>query len=292
MYKLVFFFGLIFLANHVSLAAVEFVSHDSDIYYSTGANVPSFGPTENLLPMFDMYSYWDTVNIDAYGFDFSLLPASLGITLLPSTDCGFTVPFEGLLTSKFGQRWGRHHNGVDIDLETGDTVMAAFDGVVRVSGYNPGGFGNFVIIRHYNGIETLYGHLSQRDVKCGDLVNSGQTIGLGGSTGHSTGSHLHFETRLYGKPFDPTSIISFDSGWVVSDTVSIEKENFANKNRTADVHGTHHKKAPVAGKYHKVKSGEGLYGIARRYHLTVVQLKKMNGLRGNTINPGKRLRVR
>ncbi len=294
-YKVLFVLGLIFLAHHVSVAAIHpiGIGHDSDMY-NNGVNNPDLAVGQQLVPFFDFYSYWDTTAVDPYGFDFRLLPSSLGICLLPSSDCGFSIPVEGILTSHFGPRWGRHHNGVDIDLETGDTVKAAFDGVVRVSGYNPGGFGNFIVVRHYNGLETVYGHLSQRLASSGEIVNAGQVIGLGGNTGRSTGSHLHFETRFLGQPFDPTKLISFEAGTMHQDTLAIEASMF-NKGASHADHAGEAKvgAAKAAYKYHKIRSGDTLGAIARRYHTTVKNLCRLNHISTRKIlRPGTRLRVR
>ena len=123
---------------------------------------------------------------------------------------GFSMPVSNNnITSGFGKRWGRNHNGVDIRASIGDTVYAAFSGKVRVARYNANGYGNFVVIRHHNGLETVYGHLSKHLVEANDYVETGQPIGLAGNTGRSTGPHLHFETRFCGKPINPNNIVSF-----------------------------------------------------------------------------------
>ncbi|MCB9252399.1 MAG: peptidoglycan DD-metalloendopeptidase family protein [Flavobacteriales bacterium] len=131
------------------------------------------------------------------------------IQLVDRDHCGFMTPCKGLITSNFGWRWGRLHAGIDIDLETGDPVVAAFDGIVRKAGWN-GGYGYFAIISHFNGLETLYGHLSKLQIQVLQAVKSGQIIGLGGNTGKSRGSHLHFEVRYMGQPMNPKLLINFN----------------------------------------------------------------------------------
>jgi murein DD-endopeptidase MepM/ murein hydrolase activator NlpD len=116
----------------------------------------------------------------------------------------FTMPTDSKqVTSVYGQRWGRLHAGLDIKVYIGDTIRAAFDGKVRIVKYDARGYGKFVVIRHPNGLETYYGHLSKQLVKENQDVKSGEPIGLGGNTGRSTGSHLHFETRLCGISINP-----------------------------------------------------------------------------------------
>lgn len=177
------------------------------------------------FPFWDMYAYWDTLSINPYKLDVDALPDSLDVHIL-HMDCGFALPLSGMaLTSKYGYRWGRQHKGIDFDLETGDTVRNMFDGIVRVSGYHSG-YGNVVLVRHHNGLETLYGHLSKRLVRSGEMIYAGHVIGLGGNTGHSTGSHLHFETRFMGLPFDPQKILNLDSGELYDEFMVVNKELF------------------------------------------------------------------
>ena len=137
----------------------------------------------------------------------------------------YVHPFHGRATSKFGFRKYRYHLGVDIDLETGDSVVSCFDGKVRIAQYSKT-YGNVVVVRHENGLETYYAHLSKLEVKVGQDVKAGELLGLGGNTGHSHGSHLHFETRFRGQPFDPNMIIDFDRMCLRADTYYLSKSNF------------------------------------------------------------------
>ena len=131
---------------------------------------------------------------------------------------GFAMPTPSRkINSPFGPRWGRSHEGLDIKVYIGDTICAAFDGKVRVVDFNANGYGYYVVIRHPNGLETLYGHMSKQLVKPDQIVRAGQPIGLGGSTGRSTGSHLHFETRLCGQPINPALMFDFVHQDVTSD---------------------------------------------------------------------------
>ncbi len=177
-----------------------------------------------MLPEYDFYAFWDTLHVDAYRFDLRKLQEIIPLTVL-EMDCDFAMPIYGRTNSPFGWRHGRPHTGIDLQLRTGDSVYAAFDGVVRMSKYY-NGYGNCVVVRHYNGLETLYAHLSKLDVKPGTLVNAGQLLGLGGSTGHSTGPHLHFEIRFLGRPLNPASVIDFPNETVKIDTLNIESKLF------------------------------------------------------------------
>ena len=177
--------------------------------------------------------YYPELSFD-YGFDFeSLNPYRYSLENLKDTlaiviadsHCGFQFPHPGKVNSTFGWRKGRVHSGIDLQLDWGDTVLAAFDGVVRVSKYHKA-YGNFIIIRHFNGLETLYAHLKKRDVQHGDTVLAGDLIGLGGSTGRSTGAHLHFETRFLGRPIDPEVFIDFENRCLKSTVTQIHAGTF------------------------------------------------------------------
>ena len=170
--------------------------------------------------------YWDTGTLFPYKeYPLSEMPASLAIDLVDSLKC-YHYPHKGSIRSKYGIRHRRRHQGVDIPIKTGDPVYATFDGRVRISEYNRGGYGNLIIVRHDNGLETYYGHLSERLVQSGEWVEAGQIIGLGGSTGRSTGPHLHFETRYYGQAFDPERLIDFESGILRRQTFLLKKSFF------------------------------------------------------------------
>ncbi|MBI1305796.1 MAG: peptidoglycan DD-metalloendopeptidase family protein [Bacteroidetes bacterium] len=240
-----------------------------------------------LIPCADLYHFsWDSLNVDLPRLDAK--DSSDGICLsLVESDCGYFHPCPGDINSDYGWRKYRMHKGVDIDLETGDSVFAAFDGVVRIAKYNYGGFGNYVLIRHYNGLETLYGHLSVRLVQPNQTVRAGEVIGLGGSTGRSTGPHLHFETRYKGLPIDPNRIIAFDSQSLKLDTLSLTVQDF--KAVTPPPSST--TRSSVS--YYKVKSGDTLWSISRRYGTTVDRICRLNGIsRNSTLRIGQRLRIR
>lgn len=240
-----------------------------------------------LIPCSDIYDYsWDSLNLDKP----CVRPTdtSLNIVLgLVENECSYMHPCDGPITSNFGWRRYRMHKGIDIDLVTGDPVYAAFDGVVRISKYNYGGFGNYVVIRHYNGLETLYGHLSERLVQPNQTVKAGEVIGKGGNTGRSTGSHLHFEVLYRGTQINPNKVISFEENQLVADSVHLTLKDFKYTAKTPSGY------TPGGQRYHRVRSGDSLWRISRRYGTTVDRLCRLNGINRNaTLRIGKTLRVR
>lgn len=141
---------------------------------------------------------------------------------------GYVAPIRGKLTSPYGYRarFGRMHKGVDLNLHVGDTVRSAFDGRVRITKFEGKGYGYYVVVRHDNGLETVYGHLSRFLVKPNQYVKAGQPIALGGNTGHSTGPHLHFETRFMGLAINPAAIIDFDNFVTHKDVFTFDKNSY------------------------------------------------------------------
>ena len=248
--------------------------------------------------------YWDTTTLFPYReVDMSGMPKSVVIDLVDSLTC-YHCPYQGTVHphGKYGPRRRRQHQGVDLPLKTGDPVYATFCGRVRISQYNKGGYGNLVIIRHDNGLETYYGHLSERMVEPGQWVEAGQIIGLGGSTGRSTGPHLHFETRYYGQSFDPERLIDFKNGTLSRETFLLKKSFFsiysnAGQDFEDQIANEEQDKKEAAEKaamkYYKIRSGDTLGAIARRHGTTVANLCRLNGIKSTTIlRIGRSLRVR
>ena len=248
--------------------------------------------------------YWDTTTLFPYReVDMSGMPKSVVIDLVDSLTC-YHCPYQGTVHphGKYGPRRRRQHQGVDLPLKTGDPVYATFCGRVRISQYNKGGYGNLVIIRHDNGLETYYGHLSERMVEPGQWVEAGQIIGLGGSTGRSTGPHLHFETRYYGQSFDPERLIDFKNGTLSRETFLLKKSFFsiysnAGQDFEDEIANEEQDKKEAAEKaamkYYKIRSGDTLGAIARRHGTTVANLCRLNGIKSTTIlRIGHSLRVR
>ncbi len=247
--------------------------------------------------------YWDTEKLFPYkDVEYASLPKSLVIDLVDSTN-GYHTPYKpSPIRSRYGPRRGRAHQGVDLALKAGEPIYATFSGRVRISQYNRGGYGNLVVIRHDNGLETYYGHLSERMVEPNQWVEAGQVIGLGGSTGRSTGPHLHFETRYYGQSFDPERLIDFKSGTLSRETFLLKRSYFSIYSRAGQdfedeiANEEQDKKEQAereAMRYHKIRSGDTLGAIARKYGTTVGNICRLNGIKSTTIlRIGRTLRVR
>ncbi len=254
------------------------------------------------FPSNDLYSSWDTTVIHPYSFAQCFKQDSALVRLTEPTDCGFVLPFRGNVTSEFGWRKRRPHYGTDIDLETGDTVVAAFDGMVRIAKLNRS-YGNVVIIRHNNGLETVYAHLSKILVEPGQKIEAGQQLGLGGNTGHSYGSHLHFEMRYLGQAIDTEDFIDFSRGCLKKNECLITKSDVENKYDLRALHSRHKKdlnharaangaKGNVKGKVYKVRSGDTLGRIAARNHTTIKAICKKNGIKQTKVlRPGQKLKI-
>lgn len=245
----------------------------------------------------DLYSSsWNTQSTHCYSR--SELPDSFKIDLR-----GFAMPTPSRnITSRFGYRraFRRIHKGLDIKVYIGDTISAAFDGKVRIVKFDAGGYGNYVVIRHDNGLETIYGHMSKQLVKVNQDVKAGEPIGLGGNTGLSYGSHLHFETRLLGEAIDPSLLFDFANQDVTGDFYVYhkngkEKSNTMLANNDADSKDKGTTASRSSGRtgnhYYKVHKGESLYSIAGKLGLSVAQLCSVNRIGKKTkIRPGQILR--
>ena len=176
---------------------------------------------ELLFPAEDLYDSWSNDWVNPYRNTAVKLPDSLRIDVSEFVSPVGYSSGDGRLgevTSNFGWRRRRMHNGIDLKVYTGDTIYASFSGKVRVRKFERRGYGYYLVVRHNNGLETVYGHLSKFLVKQDDVVKAGQPIALGGNTGRSTGSHLHFETRLMGLVINPNEIIDFRNRVAHTDT--------------------------------------------------------------------------
>ena len=222
-----------------------------------------------MFPADELYGYWDTVRVNPYTNRQIAFPDSFYV------DCStFVMPIDINIkvTSAFGVRSRRMHNGIDLKLQIGDTVRSAFGGKVRIKGYERRGYGYYLVLRHQNGLETVYGHLSKFLVEDNEIVTAGQAIGLGGNTGRSTGSHLHFETRFLGQALNPSHIIDFNNGGIPhNEQYVLYKGNFG---KNTNIYTSADEKIV----YHRVKSGETLGKIAQMYRTSVSELCKLNGL--------------
>ena len=256
---------------------------------------------ERYNPAADLYEDWNNV----YAHQETALPDSFRIDLR-----GFHMPTDSrVLTSNFGARWGRQHKGLDIKVYIGDTIRAAFSGKIRIVKYEPKGYGKYVVIRLHNGLETIYGHMSKQLVVENQEVKAGEPIGLGGNTGRSTGSHLHFETRLCGVALNPALMFDFRNQDVVGDYYMFRRNKYASESamatRLRGVGGMSSSdndqddeleiatapRTTVAVHFHKVKKGDTLQAIARKHHTTIDKLCKLNHItRTIRLRPGQILK--
>lgn len=269
--------------------------------------------------------YWNTgVTHVYYGATTDKLPESIPIQLIDSIT-GHHYPYKGYMSSKYGPRNGRSHQGVDLPLKTGDPVYAAFDGKVRYSALSSSGYGNLVIIRHDNGLETYYAHLSERLVSANDRVVAGQKIGKGGSTGRSSGPHLHFEARYKGQSFDPERLFDFKTGELRSSNILLKRRHFsitskyeqdfndeeatakaeaAEKAAAAKKPTTTTTKSSTTAKstttksstttqYHTVVEGDTFGSLAKKYNTTSDAIQKLNpDVEPTKMRIGQKIRVK
>jgi murein DD-endopeptidase MepM/ murein hydrolase activator NlpD len=233
-----------------------------------------------------IFENWDSISIHIPKTDFSTMADTI---YLPLVEVGtkYTLPHFNPVFSRFGWRRYRYHYGIDTKNSLGDSIFCVFDGIVRIAKRNRT-YGNVVIVRHYNGLETFYAHCSQLLVEQNQEVKAGELIALVGSTGRSTGPHLHFETRYKGTAFNPEYMIDFEKGKLISDTLMITKETF-NYRRSGNSSDT----SPSSGNavYYKIRPGDTLSGIAKKYRTTVNSIKRLNGLKSDFIRDGRRIRV-
>lgn len=234
-----------------------------------------------LIPSDQLYPTWENSGVHYT----ATLPDSLRIDLrkfvMPTTNTKITDVFG------YRPRRRRAHNGLDIKVQRGDTIRAAFDGKVRITAYQRRGYGHYVVIRHGNGLETVYAHLQRKLVTEDQNVKAGDPIGLGGNSGRSTGPHLHFETVLMGKSLNPALFFDFPNQKTTGEFYTYYKP------------GTRHYDAKsgkmvVEGpepKYHKVCKGETVSTIARKHGVSQRTIFKLNGINARTIlRVGQKLR--
>ena len=265
-------------------------------------------------PAAALYPSWDNEYTRSYGVT---LPSEYRIDLR-----NFSMPCDSrMVTSHYGYRrsFRRQHYGTDIKVFVGDTIRAAFSGKVRVVAFERYGYGNYVIIRHPNGLETVYGHMSRHLCKPNQIVRAGDVIGLGGNTGRSTGSHLHFETRFLGQFIDPERLFDFEAQDVKGDyylyrssgrgTMLAATDNVVggeeemdeetanaliakqNESEAFQQKRIQQIKAKPRTRVHKVKAGETLSIIARKCGTSVDKLCRLNNIKRNAVlRPGQILK--
>ncbi len=226
---------------------------------------------ELMYPAEELYEDWNTERVNPYMN--AQVPDSFKIDVsklvMPICDPNIRI------TSNFGPRWRRMHYGTDLKVEIGDTIYAVCDGKVRIKNFERRGYGNYLVLRHNNGLETVYGHLSDFLVDADEVVKKGQPIALGGNTGRSTGPHLHFETRFMGKPINPVEIFDFHNQVMHRDSYLFVKAKIEKENKYT---ATGNNKIA----YHRVKKGDTLAKIAKRYGVSVKQICKINKISTKT----------
>ncbi len=290
-----------FLYNYDQLYEDEITEEEvAEIENTEPDSLDMYLPAESIFVPSDIVSSarWDTLYIRTTRTDFSKLEEPRTIVLKNPEESDFCFPFRGKLISPYGPRGRRFHAGADIKLETGDTVHVAFSGKVRIARVMSG-YGKMVVVRHNNGLETVYAHLSRILVNVNQELKAGEVIGLGGRTGRATTSHLHFETRYMGEHFNPNRILNFDNFCLAADTLIIDKDFFSRKKSTPKPAASEPGQAgdetqsQVTKKYHTIRSGDTLYGISLRYKTTVAKICKLNGISENKkLQIGARLRVK
>ncbi|WAC13301.1 peptidoglycan DD-metalloendopeptidase family protein [Dyadobacter pollutisoli] len=246
----------------------------------------------------EYYVIWDARSINPYGLSPLEFDEPVDLKLYdPAANRMWSTPMTRTpTTSNFSYRWGRWHNGTDLDLETGDTVRSTYDGMVRIVAWDGSGYGRFILVRHYNGLETLYGHLSKQSVESGQLVKAGEMIGLGGNTGRSSGSHLHYENRYEGNPFDPRNIFDWDNAAIKSDHFLLTSSAWNHLRGKSNKSEFEAGDAPVAytrSILHKVRSGDTLGSIASRYGVSISSIARRNRMSTrSTLRIGQKLRIK
>ena len=222
----------------------------------------------------DEYDIWDNVKLNPYNVSLVDMKDTVRIDV-----SRYYTPSHKHVTSNFGFRKWRHHNGIDLKVHKGDTVKCAFDGVVRITRYDRRGYGYYSVIRHNNGLETIYGHLAKFIAKQGDTLKAGDPVGMGGSTGRSTGYHLHFEIRYLGNPINPNDIIDFESHTAKNRVFTLTAENFKYKKEIDKI------------RYWTVRKGDTLGRISQRTGVSISKLCSLNGITRNTVlRIGRRIR--
>lgn len=275
-------------------------------------NSISIDPTIDYLnyaeeeePEGDIYEEgWTSDRVNCYAG--MAVPQTVLITGLDK----FSMPCPGYVTSPYGyrRRFRRMHKGVDLKVNIGDTIRAAFDGRVRLTKYEARGYGRYVVVRHTNDLETVYGHLSKFLVEPDQYVKAGDPIALGGNTGRSTGPHLHFETRYMGYAINPAAIFDFANQTTHTDTYTFDKRTYTQARNYSPEANAEYARAYNADKKngtrtasasrssksrtYTVRKGDSLSRIASRHHTTVKKLCSLNGIKSSTkIRPGQKLRL-
>ncbi len=274
------------LLGMLTIAGGGYSQHPNDTNYRVIPDIRTVIDDDNDSDEIDdlIMQNWETHQIFAYR-NVPEIPDSIWLYLIDSLH-GFYPPSDGKVLNGYGPRGRRFHKGVDIKLNLGDPVKAAFDGVVRIALNNRKGFGKLVVIRHYNGFETYYAHLSKILVEPGQKIKAGELIGLGGSTGRSRGPHLHFELRYYDQAIDPEKLIDFEKGTLRQECVYITHDFLKSRTRLTAKSSPSDSLVGAHEVYYTIRKGDTLGKIARKFGTTIGHLARLNH-----IHPSKPLRV-
>ncbi len=274
---------------HQDLIAGQVNIHNQINLVDSIALLQMLANEEEEFPALDVYGdNWDQQWVNPYKIPAEKLPESATIDISE-----YSMPLDNIrITSKYGWRRRRMHRGIDFGIQRGDTIRAAFSGKVRLTRYERRGYGYYIILRHGNGLETIYGHLSKFLVEPDQIVKVGDPIGLGGNTGRSTGPHLHFETRYLGMDINPTEIFDFQNRVTHTDTYTFNPKQLA-----ANLgYGKYKGKAGNNGKQyvsHRIRKGDTLSKIAYKYGVSINHLCRINGIKRTSIlREGRVLRVK
>ncbi len=240
--------------------------------------IPNYIDSFYHVPAYNLYYFWDTTDIHPYQSKMNIFNET-HIIPLKNEFSQFCFPLKNNeVTSDFGWRRWKYHYGIDLRVKVGDSVLNCFDGMVRIAQRSKS-YGNTVVVRHHNGLETLYAHLSKIYVTPNQEIKAGDVVGLAGNTGRSTGPHLHFEIRYLGGPINPNHIIDFNTMNLIKDTLIVNNQTFS---YLEDV---------LKARYHTVRKGDTLGKIAKKYGVSINRLCKLNGISRNKIlKPGQKLR--
>lgn len=268
---------------HKELSLVHADTSAFPLYYNVPIQVSEQLMIDSVwVVLREYYSVWDSKKVNPYKMDGAKFKDTVELPLFyKNPDLKWSMPIsKGHITSPFGLRRWRWHYGSDLRLKIGDSVRVAFDGIVRVAHYDRYGYGNYVLVRHYNGLETLYGHFKKRLAKVGDVVKAGDVIGLGGNTGRSSAPHLHFEVRYEGNAINPIKLFDFENDSLMSDTLVVNNESFAYLKEARKI------------RYHRIRRGDTLSHISYKYGISINRICRLNRISRKTIlRIGRRLRI-
>lgn len=273
-------------ANHQDLLAMQKSVSDEIKLKETLDYMDDFFKDEEI-PEYDLYEkYKDDQSVNP--FQNAVVPETATIDVSE-----YCMPTLGRITSPYGyrKRFRRMHKGIDLKVQIGDTIKAAFSGYIRLTKYERKGYGYYVVMSHRDGFETIYGHLSKFLVEPGQYVKVGDPIALGGNTGRSTGPHLHFETRYMGYAINPAAIFDFENKTTHTDTYTFTKSTYTQDRNYAPTRKNSSTVSASASTY-KVRKGDNLGKIARKHGTTVATIKRLNGLKSDNLSVGQRLKLR